>query len=270
MKFTAKADLWSMTDNHVSARSIVVFQKEIMERAVKVFLKAMLRKIPYRTGFLKGSFRALRDRFLKKAQLNPLLAALFQDHETIDEDSDQFNPKRMFFDIKKEVAAAEKRIEKSQGKSYGEQVKKARQHDRDLFRKKKKSGVIPIDMRYREFYYHGKGRAGRIVKTPSSGVPFVTPPDQVLVTSGERTTVTIANTIRYFQVNDNFSKVRGGPWRAMEAGFLAMTNYIELKLREYPLLDELLLTERIVLEGDKVSKRTVANYRNRMNPRVGI
>lgn len=266
--FTASADLFTMQSGKKIDNQIEKFQRTVMGRAVGVFLKACQKRIPYRTGFVRGSFRALNDRFARQkgsADLNPLLAQIFSEHETVDDFGNRtlFNPRKAIEELEE---SAYKKLSKDDKKLYGQRIREAGAWDKKMFRRARRKGKFGFskDQRYREWYYTGPKT--RIEKTPSSGVQFVTPPDQVLKTNGTRTTVNISNTISYFRINDNFSKIRGAPWRAMEAGFMAMLNYIEIMVRKYPILDELLIAQRIKLEGDKVTKRTVADYRRRFYP----
>lgn len=258
--FHASATIFTVNEKQL-ARSINEFQITEMMAAMRAFLKACIPRIPVRTGFLRSAFKPMRNFFQQGsgAELDPGLAALFG-----------ADPK-----------LTKSRIEHfqgtdSRGKPLSEAGKSARERafERELrknlrrYRKNKKNKNAK-DLRHTEYYYYGKGQ--RVAKTTSNALQFVIPkdPGEILSGKGLTTQLKFDVQISYYRINDFYSRIRGAPWRSLDAGFQASLNYLESAARRFPLISEVLVTQRIYLRGSRVTKETVgqdnqvADYRRR-------
>lgn len=264
------------------------FKLRVMRRATKVFLRTMLSKIPWRTGFLSGSFYKLNQAYNpeRAAQSNRMVdiglgANLGTEDNPIAEKKIRMRLKDFFQAIreskdieytdpktgrKKKSGSAKKYLDDwDQLQEDQEMVaKKKRVYEqkmrirRQLLLRKKNEARRAAGLKYSkgnitrptgEWYYHGKGRASRIRKTPRSGVQFAIPddPSQLLqFTEGGAATIQIGNQIRYFAIMDN--RGRGGaPWGAMRAAKTATENYIKQAIRKYKFITEVVAKSKIVL-----------------------
>lgn len=232
-----------------------------MGKAIRAFLQATLARIPTRTGFLRGAFSELSDVYLKGAQLNPGLAALFNDKEAFrqaEKDRDKklsskgLEVRQQKF--KEEIAAGRKRGHRTtvypgagvtKGRtafqSYQEKAKEHESKIRGVY------GGKP------EYYYDGKIK---IIKTLRGGVQFATPLKDVLKTGskGVGSLVFFFDVaISYYRVNDFFSRIRGAPWKSLEAGRNAMIEELQRQAAKFPRLESIMGHTRIVLKGSKLT-----------------
>jgi hypothetical protein len=267
------------------------FKIRVMRRATKVFLSTMMSRIPWRTGFLAGSFYKHNQAFNpeRSAQSNRIVdiglgANLGTEENPIAEKKVRMRLKDFFQAIreskdidytdpktgrKRKSGSAKKYLDDWDKLQEDQEAiaKKKRIYDqkmrirRQLLLRKKNAARKAAGLRYGkgnitrpggEYYYHGRGRASRIRKTPRSGVQFALPEDPAQIlqfTEGGQAVLTVGNAIRYFAVMDN--RGRGGaPWGAMRAAKTATENYIRQAIRKYKFITEVVAKSKIVLTAD--------------------
>lgn len=216
------------------------FMETVMRKAIKAFLKACTKKIPVRTGFMKGSFGGLQRYYgygdTSGADLNPDLAAIFVDHKLFKEREIEVKDKKLTAAGK---IARLKSLRSQKLKSF--QAKKLRL---------KKRGISTSRLRFEEYYYPGGGE--KILKTPTSGIQFVTPPEQTLIRRKDVVTFVFRNYISYYQINDFYEKIASAPWGSLEAGRDAMIQSLQRSLRKFPAITEIMGRFRIGLKDSNV------------------
>jgi hypothetical protein len=267
--FTCSAELFTVHERQ-AAKSINDFQMTEMFNAMKAFLKACLPRIPKRTGFIQFAFKGYRDYFRgaeSGPDLNPALAAFL--YGELSEETNA-TPGTA---AKQSLAGLQGSDNRGRQLSPAGREARLRQYEREQranlrrFRKTK-GGKRKQKLRYQEYYYEAPGR--RIAKTPANARKFVKPQNAADVITGQGLNATIQFdvAISYYRINDFFSRISGAPWRSMDAGFIAALNYLEVAARNYPYLNEVLVTQRIWLRGSRVGKSSgepnmAADYRRR-------
>lgn len=253
--FKCEAVIFTINERQ-AAQSINDFQVFEMRAALKAFLRACMPKIPVRTGFLRAAFKPLRQ-FAgggqEGADLNPALAELFGANRGLSKE--RFN-------------AAQ--TSDSRGKPLSESGREARirQYQREMERNRKRMQKRGKGSRRIEWYYESNKR--RVQKTPENARKYLFPkdPSESIKGNGLTTTIQFDIQIAYYRVNDFYGRIKGSPWRSMDAGFQAALNHLENAARRYPYLNEVLVTQRIFLRGTKVGKSSdspnmAADYRRR-------
>lgn len=214
------------------------WQGEIMKVGVKKFLIAALKRIPARTGFLRGAFSQIRREFAgSNENLNPVLAELFADDKL-------FRERERVKDAK--VSAAGKA---ARDKALHAEILKG------LRRQNKGRAKTGSRLRMVEYYYSGVGKgAKKIAKTPRSGIPFATKPADVLKFTDNVATFFIDVSISYYRINDNYSKIKGSPWHSMMEGGSVMANWLGRAADLFPGITEILTLQKIVLRGSRITQ----------------
>ncbi len=113
---------------------------------------------------------------------------------------------------------------------------------------------IPFNGRnaYKRLY-----QPGSIIKSPSSGRPLVTKPQDVIQKRGKfGARIEIINLISYFEPNDTQNTVPGTPWNATEAGLEAANARLQTVLDRIPKIEQILSTVTIIANGKSVRKST--------------
>ncbi len=106
-----------------------------------------------------------------------------------------------------------------------------------------------------EYYYTRRG-AARILKTPRSGLKFVTAASQVLTRQGDQIVFNIVNTIRYFESNDFGSPIPGTPWGSVKEGLAEMVNYLEGSPGRFPNIESILTRFTVRTTGTSTTTTT--------------
>ncbi len=237
--FFIEATVFSLEDSGKTDNLVNQFKLIEMRKAVAAYLRAALKRIPIRTGFLKGAFADLNRAFRagdSGAELNPALAALF-------------NPET------KELVESRIKAKDSKLTDVGRarRIELLRQDIHQKFRQQKKKGQHPKDRRFAEYYRPSKGK--KILKNARNALRngLVTSPDDVIVQSGNIVTAHINIDIIYYRVNDFYSRIKGAPWNSIKEGTNAAIASLEKSVNRFPKLSELLTRIRISLKDQTMS-----------------
>lgn len=245
--FTLDASIYSLDINDFK-EVVEIFMGSEASRAVKMFLRACLARIPIRTGFLRGSFRELQKAFDPSSgpRLNPFLAELLSNEKL-------FKEREAYADKKFSKAGLEAR-NKNLARAIKEAEKRQKKNSLKKFKSSKsspKSGGVRLA--HGEYYYGQKGRP--ILKTPTSGIQFTTPAKDVIKNNGNVVTFQINTAISYYRINDFYSRIKGAPWGSLDAGASAMVSSLERSVRRFPQLNEILTKFHITLRGTDVTTK---------------
>lgn len=109
----------------------------------------------------------------------------------------------------------------------------------------------------REFYYESP--ATKFLKTPVSGIKYVTDPKSVLRKTSSGIVFEIDSNIRYFRINDFAanSRVSGTPWNAIKDGYAAALNWLEGAPGRFPAIESILTKVEIRTTGTSTSSKRV-------------
>jgi hypothetical protein len=233
--FEMTANLYTLDEDSLE-EVMEIFSRSCAVKAIRAFLKATTRRIPVRTGFLRGAFKEIERAFgsASEAQLNPALAELFGQGGKL------FKELEAAFDKKRPSSkkAGEKRAAELQ----------AAAKKREALKNKEKG------LRRAEYYYDGKRK---VLKTTTSGIPFATPPEQVYTSTGNTFRIFIDVAISYYRVNDFSGRIRGAPWGSLDAGSAALTASLQKSVSNFPEITEILGTVKIALRGTSITKNNL-------------
>jgi hypothetical protein len=109
-----------------------------------------------------------------------------------------------------------------------------------------------------EYYRHG---AVKVLKTPTAGRKFATPPDRIFTKEGNKYFFNYRVSIIYFRINEFFSNrfTPSAPWGSFEAGQKAFLEYMQnVGIKRLPKLDSFLVETKVTVLRKVVSKTKVA------------
>jgi hypothetical protein len=253
---TLKADLITIDVPNMEGL-LTKFMDKIMFRAIRVFLKACLAKIPVRTGFLRGAFRNLGDAV--NAGSTGRGSGDSIDVRYTGKKSQKFDPDEQKFTLRhlfRIKGAKELFLQEEEKFKRGEHLPKERvaSHQKKIeFQKRQheklnaKNGVGTG-----KEYYRGSG--GKILKTPTSGTQFVTPLSDVLKRKGTKIEFNLQVDIDYFRIMDFYGHLGNGPWMALAAGEKAMMEFLQKNIEKSVRLVSFLGTTKLTFDGSSVTK----------------
>lgn len=235
--FYMDATLYTLDDNQFK-KFVDKWQEEIMRGGVRQFLRACLKVIPSRTGFLRGSFTEIRRHFAK----GTAGGAGGGEHELLGAIFGQGGTRRRVNPQADDPVAREARI-RALMKQHSKYASKGRK------KTSKKKAV-------KKEYYRASsgGKKTKILKTSTSGIQFATKPDDVLKFSGNVATFFLDIAISYYRINDFYSRIRGAPWRSMMEGGSAFTNWLGRAADLFPQIAEILVKQKIGLRGSRLTQ----------------
>ena len=266
--FTLKADLWILKEGDLT-EYVAEFRLFEMRRAVKAFLKACLAKIPVRTGFLRGSFSDLKQAFGISSGAGDLSTRFKSSRGKTSKERELIEEDRRVAALltligskyREEFHSGELRLEREREKgkkiplSPEESLRKRREaldkekrkafvrHKKLLQAKLKRQGKRRSSIQYKEYYYPPVGK--KILKTPTSGIPFVSKQEDLLKTEGEIIIFELVNRITYYRINDFYSRIAGAPWESLDAGAAAMLSSLEGSANRFIDISQIVTTFRI-------------------------
>lgn len=226
------------------SKIVKAFVRTEMTRGIKAFLKACLARIPIRTGFLRGAFQGLIRQFNLQsvATLNVLLNEAFLGSKTKKDEKERnrLQKRKAFQNVDLSTKGKGNRT-----RAIHAEISRLRNAHR------KKLGGRFSSVGKKEYYYDG---SRKVLKTPTSGIPFVTPADEVITVSGATAKLNLDVAISYYSVNDFHSKGRGTPWNSLDAGTIALINSLENSVNRFPAISEILASFEIALIGNRITK----------------
>lgn len=230
------------------------FMVSEMQKGVRAFLKACLARIPVRTGFLRGAFRQIINEFKvggSGADLNETLATLFSAAAEGSEKSGTLFREREAHHDRKLSAAGKQARENALKKQIAAHAKASRVRENKKLqaqgKSKNRSRIAG------EYYYDGKRK---ILKTPTSGIPYATKPSEVLSFSDNSAKFFLDVSISYYRINDFYSRIKGAPWGSMDAGAAAMISSLEKSVNRFPKISEIMTQFKIALRGRDLKTET--------------
>lgn len=258
-----KAELFSLDEKR--AKNVVKkFIDTVMRTAVRVFLKAFLAKIPVRTGFLKGAFRELGTVFdARTASRGNNTPAVDIEYEVTKKGSNvtytktaKISLSELFGSENVRALFKESEAEFKTGKHLPPERRES--HKRKEAFAKKAFDRLNASKGGRKEYYTGNG--SKILKTASSGVPFVTKPEDVLKASGTKIEFNLEVDISYYRVMDFYGRRGNGPWGATAAGEAAMIRYLQVRVAKINNIVSLLGKTTITYDGGGKTKTTIVDF----------
>lgn len=228
---------------------INAFVRAEMIRAIRVFLRTCISRIPVRTGFLRGAFSNIAREFdFKDAGSIPsVLDTLFSSVK----------------DVRSPATFQETSNIQQQARQTRLRFKNSLRNLVNI----SPGGSIHGGAGRQEYYRDG---LKKVLKTPTSGIPYATDPAQVLRVSGGKAEFNLTINIRYYDVNDFTSRIRGAPWRSLDAGAAAMVNYLESAANRFPDLTKAMGRTVIEISGKTVTNKTTPAVISRRTFEQGI
>lgn len=270
-KMTAK--LFTLKSRSGRDRTSEIFEKfgqAVAMRALRAFLRATLKRIPVRTGFLRGAFRDIQqfagkidysgldvanpelradvqkrissalDEPKSKAHLN-LLKSILGGPATPEPKASKGSKKPKKISMKERLALSKRKQELDKKKSAAEEAR---------FRAARKAhGLRAI-----EYYYDGKLK---VVKTDSSGIPYATPPKDVLKIVGNQIRIFVEVNISYYRINDFYSRIRGAPWGSLDAGQIAIEKSFASAVKNMPPFSKFMNEVQIEMNGSSIKETVI-------------
>lgn len=189
------------------------------------FYSAAVKRIPVRTGFVRGAFSVLRD----IAGTGPRAPDLGAD-TTTSREKKSHKPSEKTAKILRTVGKLLERSDsskfsKADSLSPNRRLKRKKQI---INRKTGKKEIITIKIP-NEYYYTPNKR--KVLKTPSSGRQFATKREQVLKVKDNKFTFVFGVDISYFTAQDlrNIGRSPTAPWLAIQTGQQAFEKHLANK-----------------------------------------
>ncbi len=121
-------------------------------------------------------------------------------------------------------------------------------------------GALPGDTggnsALREYYTHGRGL--KVLKTPTSGIPFATKAADTLRFNDNVATFLLDIEISYYRINDNFHRIKGSPWNSLLEGGSVMANALGAAADLFPAITQILAKQKIVQRGSGINQTRIS------------